>query len=141
MKTTSTLTALIISVSTTLAFICSYFMELTSSNIEQYFAIAMVVFADGFFGVIKGIKGEGFKTFKALKILKTLFFWILILTVILGIEKGFTGTSWLSETLLTPFLVFQMISILKNASMAGFITNDLLNVLLDKIDKHKGQRK
>jgi len=25
--------------------------------------------------------------------------------------------------------------------MAGFITNDLMNILLDKIDKHKGNRK
>jgi len=140
MKTTSTITYLILSVSTTLAFICSYFMNITATNIEQYLAIAMVVFADGFFGIVKGTKTEGFKTYKALKILKTLFFWVVILTVILTIEKGFTGTQWLSETILAPFLIFQFISILKNASMSGFISNDLLNILVDKIDKHKGKR-
>jgi len=140
MKTTSTITYLILSVSTTLAFICSYFMNITATNIEQYLAIAMVVFTDGFFGIVKGTKTEGFKTYKALKILKTLFFWVVILTVILTIEKGFTGTQWLSETILVPFLIFQFISILKNASMSGFISDDLLNILLDKIDKHKGKR-
>jgi len=31
-------------------------------------------------------------------------------------------------------------SALKNASMAGFIKNELLNIILDKIDKHKGER-
>ena len=116
-------------------------MELTASNLEQYLAIALVVFADGFFGIIGGIKREGFKTYKSLKILKTLIFWIIMITVILSIEKGFEGVNWLSETLIVPFLVFQLASIIKNASMAGFITNDLMNILLDKIDKHKGDRK
>ncbi len=137
MKTPITLTYLILSVSTTLAFICSYFMELTATNIEQYFSIALVIFADGFFGMIKGCQIEGFKTYKALKILKTLFFWVVILTIILSIEKGVSGTSWLSETILAPFLVFQVISVLKNASMAGFISNHLVNVIMDRIDRHK----
>ena len=56
------------------------------------------------------------------------------------IEKGFTGTGWLSETIIAPFIVFQLISALKNASMSGLIQNDLLNIILDKIDKHKGIR-
>ena len=72
--------------------------------------------------------------------MKNIFAWELILTVILSIELGFTGTGWLSETILAPFLVFQLISALKNASMAGFIKNELLNEILDRIDKHKGER-
>jgi hypothetical protein len=31
-------------------------------------------------------------------------------------------------------------SALKNASMSGFIKADMLNVILDKFDKHKGDR-
>ena len=95
---------------------------------------------DGFFGVIAGIKREGFQTRKAIKVLYTLVVWIMFLTVLLSVEKGFTGTGWLSETILIPFLVFQLLSALKNASMAGFIKADLLNEILDKIDKHKGER-
>lgn len=137
MKTTLTYIALPL---TLMTFVCSYFIELTATNLEQYLAVALVVFADGFFGIIGGIKREGFKTYKALKIIKTLTFWIIILTLVLAIEKGFDGTFWLSETLITPFLVFQLASVVKNASMAGFITNDLMNGILDKIDKHKGDR-
>jgi hypothetical protein len=37
-------------------------------------------------------------------------------------------------------MVFQIISALKNASMAGFIKMELLNEILDKIDNHKGKR-
>ena len=42
-----------------------------------------------------------------------MFAWMVILTVILSIELGFKGTSWLSETIIAPFMVFQMVS-LKN---------------------------
>ena len=123
------------------AFIGSYFMNLTADNTEQYLAVIAVVLLDGFFGLCAGIKQEGFKTYKAVKVLKTIFAWVLILTVILSVELGFTGTGWLSETILIPFIIFQIISSLKNASMAGFIQNDLLNEILDRIDKHKGNRK
>jgi hypothetical protein len=124
----------------TAAFVCSYFMKITMQNAEQYLAIVALLFADGFFGVIAGIKREGFKTYKAVKILKNLLFWIIILTVILGIEANFSGTFWLSETIITPLIIFQLISTLKNASMAGFVKIDELNRILDKIDKHKGER-
>jgi hypothetical protein len=124
----------------TAGFVCSYFMEITMQNAEQYLAITALIFADGFFGVIAGVKREGFKTYKAVKILKNLLFWIMFLTVILGIEANFSGTFWLSETIITPLIIFQLISALKNASMAGFVKIDELNKILDKIDKHKGDR-
>lgn len=126
--------------STAMGFLLSYFLDITIENVEQYMAIIAVLLIDGLFGTIAGIKREGFKTYKALKIIKSIFTWILILTVILMIEQGFTGTGWLSETIIAPFITFQLISALKNASMAGFIKNELLNTILDKIDKHKGDR-
>jgi hypothetical protein len=131
---------LILASTATVGFFCSYFLQLTMDNAEQFLAVAAVLLLDGFFGIIAGIRREGFKTYKALKVLKSIFAWEVILTVILMIEKGFTGTGWLSETVITPFIVFQMISALKNASMSGFIKNELLNIILDKIDKHKGER-
>ena len=115
--------------STAMGFILSYFFNLTMDNAEQYFAVVGVVLL------------EGFKTYKALKILKNLVTWVVILTVILMVEKGFTGAGWMSETIIIPFMVFQLISALKNASMAGLIQMELLNKILDKIDKHKGDRK
>jgi len=119
------------------AFIGTYFWDLTVNNAEQFLAVSVVVFADGFFGVWAGIKKEGFKTYKALNVLKTLLFWSIMLATILSIEKGFSGTGWLSETIMAPFLVFQLISILKNASMVGIVKNELLRQILDKLDKHK----
>ena len=137
MKASLTLT---LSLSTVLAFIGTYFLHLTADNAEQFLSVALIIFADGFFGVWAGIKREGFQTRKAIKVLKTFGFWILMLGCILSIEKGFQGTSWLSETIMAPFMVFQLISILKNASMVGIIKNELVIKILDKLDQHKGER-
>ena len=56
------------------------------------------------------------------------------------IEKGFVGAGWISEVIVIPFMVLQLISALKNASMAGLIKTEELNKILDRIDKHKGFR-
>ena len=121
-------------------FMCSYFMNLTMANSDQYLAIVGVMFLDGIFGMIAGTRREGFQTRKAIKVLRNTVAWLVILTVILMVEQGFAGTAWLSEVIVVPFMVFQLISALKNASMAGFIQMSLLNQILDKIDKHKGIR-
>ena len=89
-------TLLILTASTTMSFLFSYFMELTLGNAEQFLGIACVVLLDGFFGIIAGIKREGFKTFKALSVLRTLGILWIILGAILSVEKGFTGDGWMS---------------------------------------------
>lgn len=133
----SSLLILILSVTTFLSFVCSYFFDLAMQNSDQYLAVVAVAFIDGVFGIIAGAKTEGFKTFKALKVLKTAVTWIIILTVLLMVELGFKGTSWLSETVLIPFILFELISILKNASTAGYIKHSVLQEILKKIDQHK----
>jgi len=138
LKTTSM--QLLLAATTTFSFICTYLLDLTYNNAEQYMAIMGILALDGVFGIIAGIKREGFKTYKALKILKSIATWVLFLTGILMIEKGFTGMGWLSETIIAPFITFQLVSALKNASMAGLIKIDLLNIILDKVDNHKGKR-
>ena len=136
----NTLFLAIAATTTTMSFVCSYFMELYMGNLEQYLGLIAVVFIDGFFGISAGIKREGFQTRKAVRVLQRAVAWIGFLTVILMVEKGFAGTAWLSETIIVPFIILQLISALKNASMAGFIKAELLNEILDRIDKHKGQR-
>ena len=131
MKTT------ILATTAALSFICSYFLNLAMGNANQYLAIVAVIFMDGFFGIIAGVKREGFKTYKAIRVLKTLVAWIITLTVLLMVEQGFKGTGWLSETILIPLIVFQVISSLKNAADAGFIKNELVTEILKKIDQHK----
>ena len=131
---------IVVAVTAFFSFIASYFWDLTLNNYEQFLATLSVVLLDGIFGIIAGVKREGFKTYKAIKVLRTAVVWIAILAVLLSIEKGFVGAGWVSETIMIPFLIFQLLSALKNASMSGFIKAELLNQILDKIDKHKGER-
>jgi phage-related holin len=135
MKTT--LMAIVLSVTTATSFICTYFFNLTLHYGDQYLALCAVVLLDGFFGVIAGTKREGFQTCKAIKVLRTLVTWIVFLTTLLVVEKGFPATGWLSETILFPFIIFQIMSALKNAANAGFIKADVLKQILEKFDKHK----
>ena len=86
-------------------------------NMEQYLAIVAVLWLDGVFGIWAGIKREGFKTYKALKITRNT-----------------------AVVVIVPFMVLQLISALKNASMAGLIKMEVFNKILDRIDKHKGFR-
>ena len=139
MKTT-TLTFLSVPI-VTVSFLCSYFFQLTMGNAEQYLALIAVIFIDGFFGIAAGIKREGFQTRKAVRVLQRAVGWVSFLTVILMVERGFSGTAWLSEVVIIPFILLQLISALKNASMAGFIKAEELNKILDRIDNHKGFRK
>ena len=125
---------------TGMSFIASYFYDLALAEYPQFIAVISVVFLDGILGIIAGTKREGFKTFKAISVLRTAVVWVVILSVLIAVEQGFKGAGLMSETVLIPFIVFQMISALKNASMAGYIKAELLNAILDKIDKHKGER-
>lgn len=120
-----------------LSFVTSYFLELTLKYWDQYTSIAFVILLDGFFGVISGCKREGFKTYKALRILKSLFSWLLIMFTVLMIEKTYPLMFWLSECFFVPIIVFYLISCLKNASDAGFIRNELVKSIMEKIDQHK----
>ena len=126
-----------IGLTTAMTFIGTYFYNLTMDNPDQYLALIAVVLFDGFFGIVAGTKREGFQTRKAIKVLRTAVTWVAILTILLLVESAFKGTLWLSETILVPFIVFQLMSALKNASNAGFIKADLLNQILEKFDKHK----
>jgi phage-related holin len=128
---------LLIAFTTVCAFLGTYFLKLTADNFEQFLAIVSVVSLDGFFGVWAGTKKEGFQTRKALKVLNTLVGWVVILSVVLLVEKGFDGTFWLSETICAPFIIFQLISALKNAHTVGIIDNSVLSQVLEKIDRHK----
>jgi len=130
----------IVGITSFCTYMCTYLLNLSMANMEQYLAVVAVLWLDGVFGIWAGIKREGFKTYKALKITRSTFVWLAILTVILMVEKGFAGTAWLSEVVIVPFMVLQLISALKNASMAGLIKMEELNKILDRIDKHKGFR-
>lgn len=121
----------------TFSFLITYVFNISIAYWEQFFAVTLVIAVDGVFGIIRGCISEGFKTYKALKIFKTLFTWIFIMATLLVVEKAYPFASWLSETFMFPVIVFYLISALKNASQAKLIKSELLNKIMEKVDQHK----
>lgn len=115
----------------------SQWIEMIISAQHQFIAIFFVVLLDAFFGIAKAFKLRNFETKKTFKAVYMLVgFWALLATV-LTIEKGFPFASFLSEAILLPILLFQLVSTLKNMELLGLINNATLTKILSNIDKHK----
>lgn len=103
----------------------------------QFISILVVVGIDLVFGVAKAIKLGNFRTTKAfIGIYRLVSFWGL-LAVVLTIEKGYEFASFLSEAILLPILIFQLISALKSMNVLGLLGGDALTSILSNIDRHK----
>lgn len=122
---------------TVVAFVLAAMKTLFFDNIFSYIAITVVVFFDFLFGCIRAIKQKKFETRKALKIVYYLPIYYIIITVVILIEKAQPSAFWLSEVVIMPILVFQLISILKNISEANLIKSTLIKKILQNIDKYK----
>lgn len=122
---------------TVLAFVLTALKTLFLDNIFSFIAITVVVFFDFLFGIIRALKQKRFETRKALKIVYYLPIYYIIITVVILIEKAQPSAFWLSEVVIMPILVFQLISILKNISEANLIKSPLIKKLLENIDNYK----
>lgn len=126
----------ILIISAICTFLVTYFLKLGMDNVEQYLALVGVILFDGFMGIWRSIKEKDFRTYRAINTLKKLFTWFFILTISLLIEQGFPEITWISETLVIPFIIFEFISGVKNASLIGLIDLKFLKF----IDQHKTLR-
>lgn len=116
-------------------FFVTYACKFIQINEEIFIMITVVVLGDFFFGVMANLKN--FQTKKALKVIWYFVAYNLLAYIVLIIEKAHPSAFWLSETVIMPIMVFQMISILKNMRKAGVLPSSILDQILDKIDSHK----
>lgn len=119
--------------------VIAYFNIVLIENQNLFIAMIMVVVGDWFFGTIAAVKNGTWETNKALKLIYYLFAYSIIIFVVLSIEKADKTTSFLSTIIIMPILIFQTISMLKNASLIGWIPKGLLLELLKKIDQYKNE--
>ncbi len=133
MNTKTTTIAATFSIGAMLSELISHFLD----NKYQFVAIAAVVILDSLFGMAKALFLKNFETQKTFKsVYRLVGFWFLLATVLL-IEKGFPFASFLSEAILLPIILFQVISIIKNMNIVGLISNETVTRMLANIDKHK----
>ena len=104
---------------------------------HQFIAITAVVLLDLCFGVVKALRFGNYKTKKAFKSVFILVAFWSLLAVVLLIEKAYPFMTFLSEMILLPIILFQLISILKSMQILELINNETLKNILSNIDKHK----
>jgi toxin secretion/phage lysis holin len=112
-------------------------LNLMILEIFQFIAIVAVVLLDALLGISRALINKEFETRKAFKGVFMMVAFTSLLATVLIIEKGYPFASFLSETVLLPIIVFQVISILKNMQLLGLISGTLLDKIIDNIDKHK----
>lgn len=136
------------SIVTLFSLIFGYFNSMFLEKIDLFFAAFVVVIFDNFLGQLiakktkvynKRLKkwGTAWETQKALKGVYYLVGYSAIVAVVLSIQKGFPAASFLDEAVVLPILIFQLVSILKNASLLKLLPQGLLLQILENIDNYK----
>jgi phage-related holin len=117
--------------------ILGYFQLTIIENKNLFIAILIVVVGDWIFGTAYAIKRNIWETQKAMKVIYYIFAYSIIVFVVLAIEKAHASAFFLSDAIIMPILLFQTISMLKNASLLGWIPKGALLEVLKKIDNYK----
>lgn len=118
-------------------FVFTYAKVFVMDSKDIFISITVVVLSDFIVGSLANRKN--FETKKALKVVWYFVSYNMLAYIVLTIEQGFPAAFWLSETVLMPILIFQVISILKNMKKLGLLPHTVITEILDKIDKHKDQ--
>lgn len=122
---------------TILSAIFGYFQLTIIENKNLFIAVLIVVIGDWIFGTARAIKNKKWETKRAMKVIYYIFAYSVIVFVVLSIEKAMPSAFFLSDAVVMPILIFQTISMLKNASLIGWIPKGLLLQILEKIDSYK----
>lgn len=136
------------SIATFFSLLFGYFNSLFLEKIDLFYTILLVVFADNVLGQIIAIKtpkynkllkkwGTAWETQKALKGVYYLVGYSAIVAVVLSIQKGFPAAGFLDEAVVLPIMMFQLVSILKNASLLKILPQGLFLQILQNIDNYK----
>lgn len=136
------------SIVTLFSLIFGYFHSMFLERIDLFLTILFVVVLDNILGQLiakktpiynKRLKkwGTAWETQKALKGIYYLVGYSAIVAVVLSIQKGFPAAGFLDEAVVLPILIFQLVSILKNASLLNLLPQGLLLQLLENIDNYK----
>lgn len=105
----------------------------------SYFTLIALIAADHATGVSIALKRNNFQTRKALRIFWTLISHTGLLIFSTNLAKGSDVLFWLNEAVFVPVVIVNLLSLIKNLSILGWIKKDLAQFLYNKIDSHKNE--
>lgn len=106
---------------------------------EAYYALIGLIFADHFSGMYLAFKHDRFETRKATRIFWTLCSHTALLIFGCNLAKGSVALFWLDESIFVPLCLVNLISLVKNLSLLGWIKKDFANWFYRKVDVYKNE--
>jgi phage-related holin len=103
----------------------------------SFYALIALIFADHISGVLLAWKRNDFQTRKFLRIFWTLLSHVALLYFATQLSKGATSLFWLNEAVFVPLVLVNLLSLVKNLSLLGYIKKSFASLLYKKIDVHK----
>lgn len=119
--------------------LCGYIVAIIMSNVNMFITVFLVESVDFIFGIIIAYKKGKIRLKKGMNFLWTTISYWMILVVVLSIEKAHPAAYWVSEAIFLPIILFQLIAILKKASILKVIPQGLLLELLERIEYKKNE--
>lgn len=105
----------------------------------SYYTLMLLICCDHFTGMWIAWKNNKFETRKATRIFWTLLSHTGLLAFATNLAKGSNAIYWLNEGIFVPLVVVNLISLVKNLSLLGFIKRSFAEMLYRKIDVYKNE--
>jgi hypothetical protein len=105
----------------------------------SYYTLMLLICCDHFTGMWIAWKNNRFETRKATRIFWTLLSHTGLLAFATNLAKGSNAIYWLNEGIFVPLVVVNLISLVKNLSLLGFIKKSFASMLYKKIDVYKNE--
>jgi len=101
-----------------------------------FYSLIGIIFCDHLSGMYLAWIGNRFQTKKAARIMWTLLAHTGLLTAATGLSTS-DGLYWLNEAVFTPLAIFNLLSLIKNLALLGFIKKDVVGFIYRKVDNYK----
>jgi phage-related holin len=109
------------------------------SPAASLFALLALIAADHIVGLVVAWKRGSFDTRKALSIFWKLLSHIGLLMFANNLAKGSMFLGWLNEGIFVPVVLVNMLSLIKNLSLLGYIKKDFAQWINKKVDTYKNE--
>ena len=109
------------------------------SPAASLFALLALIAADHIAGLVVAWKRDAVDTRKALSIFWKLLSHIGLLMFANNLAKGSVFLGWMNEGIFVPIVLVNMLSLIKNLSLLGYIKRDFAKWIDKKIDTYKNE--
>ena len=109
------------------------------SPAASLFALLALIAADHIAGLVVAWKRGAFDTRKAASIFWKLLSHVGLLMFANNLAKGSVFLGWLNEGIFVPIVLVNMLSLIKNLSLLGYIKKDFAQWINKKVDTYKNE--